>query len=42
MLQIGADLFYYKLGEMLLEIVTASLLQIRASVVLQISAGITN
>ena len=32
-LQIGAALFYYKLGQALLEIVAASLLQIRASVV---------
>ena len=33
MLQIGAALFYYKLGQTLLQIGTASLLQIRASVV---------
>ena len=32
-LQIGAALFYCKLGQALLEIVAASLLQIRASVV---------
>ena len=33
MLQIGAALFYYKLGQTLLYIGAASLLQIRASVV---------
>ena len=33
MLQIGAALFYYKLGQTLLQIKTASLLQIRTSVV---------
>ena len=33
MLQIGATLFYYKLGQKLLQIGAASLLQIRASVV---------
>ena len=33
MLQIGAALFYYKLGQTLLQIGEASLLQIRASVV---------
>ena len=33
MLQIGAALFYYKLGQTLLQIGTASLLQIRASVI---------
>ena len=33
MLQIGAALFYYKLGHTLLQIGAASLLQIRASVV---------
>ena len=33
MLQIGTALFYYKLGERLLQIGVASLLQIRASVV---------
>ena len=33
MLQIGATLFYYKLGQTLLQIGAASLLQIRASVV---------
>ena len=33
MLQIGAALFYYKLGQTLLQIGAASLLQIRASVV---------
>ena len=33
MLQIGAALFYYKLGQVLLQIGTASLLQIGASVV---------
>ena len=32
-LQIGAALFYYKLGQTLLQIGAASLLQIRASVV---------
>ena len=32
-LQIGAALFYYKLGQMLLQIGAAPLLQIRASVV---------
>ena len=32
-LQIGAALFYYKLGQMLLQIGAASLLQIRANVV---------
>ena len=32
-LQIGAALFHYKLGQTLLQIGTASLLQIRASVV---------
>ena len=32
MLQIGAALFYYKLGQTLLQIGAASLLQIRASV----------
>ena len=32
-LQIGAALFYYKLGKTLLQIGAASLLQIRASVV---------
>ena len=32
MLQIGEALFYYKLGKTLLQIGTASLLQIRASV----------
>ena len=47
MLQIGAALFYYKLGHTLLQIGAALLLQIRASVVtmgqlLQIGAGITN
>ena len=34
MLQIEAALFYYKLGKKLLQIGTASLLQIRASVVI--------
>ena len=33
MLQIGAALFYYKLGQTLLQTGAASLLQIRASVV---------
>ena len=33
MLQIGATLFYYKLGQKFLQIGAASLLQIRASVV---------
>ena len=33
MLQIGAALFYYKLGQTLLQIETALFLQIRASVV---------
>ena len=33
MLQIGAALFYYKLGQTLLQIGEASLLQIRANVV---------
>ena len=33
MLQIGAALFYYKLGQTLLQIGAASLLKIRASVV---------
>ena len=33
MLQIGAALFYYKLGQMLLQIGAASLLQTRASVI---------
>ena len=33
MLQIGATLFYYKLGQTLLQIGAASLLQIGASVV---------
>ena len=33
MLQIGPALFYYKLGQTLLQIGTASLLQIRASVI---------
>ena len=33
MLQIGAALFYYKLGQTLLQIGAASLLQIRASAV---------
>ena len=33
MLQIGAALFYYKLGQTLLQIGAASLLQIKASVV---------
>ena len=33
MLQIGAALFYYKSGQTLLQIGTASLLQIRASVI---------
>ena len=33
MLQIGAALFYYKLGQTLLQIGAASLLQIRANVV---------
>ena len=33
MLEIGAALFYYKMGEMLLQIGAALLLQIRASVV---------
>ena len=33
MLQIGAALFYYKLGQTLLQIGAASLLQIRASIV---------
>ena len=33
MLEIGAALFYYKLGETLLQIGAASLLQIRVSVV---------
>ena len=33
MLQIGAALFYYKLGQTLLQIGAASLLQINASVV---------
>ena len=33
-LQIGAALFYYKLGQTLLQFGTASLLQIRASVVI--------
>ena len=33
MLQIGAALFYYKLGQMLLQIGAASLLKIRTSVV---------
>ena len=34
MLQIGAALFYYKLGQTLLQIGAASLLQIRASVII--------
>ena len=34
MLQIGAALFYYKSGQTLLQIGAASLLQIRASVVI--------
>ena len=34
MLQIGAALFYYKLGQMLLQIGAASLLQIGTSVVI--------
>ena len=34
MLQIGAALFYYKLGQMLLQIGAAPLLQIRASAVI--------
>ena len=34
MLQIGAALFYYKSGQTLLQIRTGSLLQIRASVVI--------
>ena len=54
MLQIGAALFYYKLGHTLLQIGAALLLQIRASVatmgqllqtgknVLQIGAGIAS
>ena len=33
MLQIGAALFYYKLGKTLLQVGAASLLQIRASIV---------
>ena len=33
MLQIGAALFYYKLGQILLQIGTSSLLQVGASVV---------
>ena len=33
MLQIGAALFYYKLGQTLLQIEAASLLQIRANIV---------
>ena len=40
-LQIVAALFYYKLGQMLLQIGAASLLQIRASVV-TIRAAIAN
>ena len=34
MLQIGAALFYYKLGQTLLEIGAASLLHIRASLII--------
>ena len=34
-LQIGAALFYYKLGQMLLQIVAALLLQIRATVIIK-------
>ena len=34
MLQIGAALFYYKLGQTLLQIGAASLLQIRSSVII--------
>ena len=53
-LQIGAVLFYYKLGQTLLQIKAASLLQIGATItnessryykigqLLQIGAGITN
>ena len=41
MLQIGAVSFYYKLGETLLQIGAASLLQIGA-IVLQIGTAITN
>ena len=41
MLQIGAALFYYKLGQTLLQIGAASLLQI-GQVFLQIGAAITN
>ena len=42
MLQIGAALFYYKLGQTLLQIGAASLLQIRASVVTNWGKIITN
>ena len=45
MLQIVVALFYYQLGQMLLQIGAASLLQIRAScskLLLQIGAAITN
>ena len=41
MLQIGASLFYYKLGQTLLQIGAASLLQLGASAV-TIGAAITN
>ena len=34
-LQIGAALFYHKLGQMLLQIVAALLLQIRATVIIK-------
>ena len=40
-LQIGAVLFYYKLGQTLLQIGAASILQIE-QVLLQIGAAITN
>ena len=38
MLQIGAALFYYKVGQTLLQIGAASLLQVRASVVINWSS----
>ena len=38
MLQIGAALFYYKLGQTLLQIGATSLLQIRASVVINLGS----
>ena len=41
MLQIGAALFYYKLGQTLLQIGAASLLSM-GQVLLQIGAAITN